>query len=80
MRQFTSDIGYESMHKELVKRGGRDPVSLPKPDMTHKMLLEYGYQLVEEQDNVKRVQLAEQYIAGAELAGESGTSVPEEYD
>ena len=36
--------------------------------------------LVQEQDNVKRVQLAEAYMAGAELAGVGGSSLPESYD
>jgi hypothetical protein len=32
------------------------------------------------QENVKRVQLAEAYLSGAELAGEGGSSLPESYD
>jgi len=34
---------------------------------------------VEEQENVKRVQLADAYLDGAELAGVSGSSLPEAY-
>jgi hypothetical protein len=34
---------------------------------------------VDEQDNVKRVQLADAYMAGAELAGTGGSSLPETY-
>jgi hypothetical protein len=34
---------------------------------------------VDEQDNVKRVQLADAYLAGAELAGTGGSSLPENY-
>ena len=30
------------------------------------------------QENVKRVQLAESYLSGAELAGVGGSSMPEE--
>merc|ERR1719247_3797071 len=41
-------------------------------------LLKYGNLLVEEQENVKRVQLADAYLDGAELAGVGGSSLPEE--
>ena len=34
-------------------------------------------QVVAEQENVKRVQLADAYLGGAELAGAEGTSMPE---
>jgi hypothetical protein len=34
---------------------------------------------VEEQENVKRVQLADEYLSGAALAGASGSSLPEGY-
>ena len=43
------------------------------------ILIKYGKQLVDEQDNVKRVQLADAYLAGAELAGSGGSSMPEAY-
>ena len=36
--------------------------------------------LVEEQENVKRVQLANEYLDGAALAGSSGTSLPEAFN
>jgi hypothetical protein len=32
------------------------------------------------QENVKRVQLADAYLSGAELAGVGGSSLPEGYD
>ena len=38
-----------------------------------------GNLLVEEQENVKRVQLADEYMSGAALAGSSGSSLPEGY-
>ena len=38
-----------------------------------------GNLLVEEQENVKRVQLADEYLSGAALAGASGSSLPEGY-
>ena len=42
------------------------------------LLIQYGRALVDEQENVKRVQLADQYMSGAELAGVSGKSMPDE--
>ena len=45
--------------------------------MTLDTLLEYGNAVVQEQENVKRVQLADAYLSGAELAGSGGTSMPE---
>ena len=44
------------------------------------LLMKYGMSLVTEQDNVKRVQLAEEYISGAALAGTDGSSIPEGYE
>lgn len=48
--------------------------------MSLDVLIKYGNMLVEEQDNIKRVQLAETYLANADLAGSGGSSLPEEYD
>jgi hypothetical protein len=45
--------------------------------MTIGELMTYGDLLVQEQDNVKRVQLADAYLDGAELAGSGGSSMPE---
>lgn len=71
-------MGIEDLGPALVKPGAKK-VSLPKPDMNQKLLMEYGQKLVQEQDNVKRVQLADSYLSGAALAGESGSSMPEAY-
>ena len=79
VRGYANNIGYENLSKSLVPRGNSKPVTLPKPPMTMDLLMDYGRQLVEEQDNVKRVQLAEEDIAGASLAGEGGSSIPEAY-
>jgi hypothetical protein len=78
VRGFADSVGIDKLSKSLL-RPGQDPVTLPKPDMTQDLLMTYGKQLVAEQDNVKRVQLSEEYIAGASLAGDKGTSLPEEY-
>ena len=46
--------------------------------MTVDALIGYGRLLVDEQENVQRVQLAEAYLSGAELAGIDGSSMPPE--
>lgn len=46
--------------------------------MTLDALMKYGQSLVQEQENVQRVQLAESYLSGAELAGLEGKSIPDE--
>jgi hypothetical protein len=38
------------------------------------ILLQYGKMLEAEQENVKRVQLADSYLDGAVLAGDGGSS------
>jgi hypothetical protein len=48
--------------------------------MSLDVLMMYGQSVVQEQENVKRVQLAEEYMSGAALAGEGGSSLPEGYD
>lgn len=53
-------------------------VEFDKPEMTVDALIGYGRMLVDEQENVQRVQLAESYLSGAELAGIDGTSMPPE--
>lgn len=53
-------------------------VEFDKPNMTVDALIGYGRMLVDEQENVQRVQLAESYLSGAELAGIDGTSMPPE--
>ena len=44
-------------------------VEFEKPEMDLEHLLGYGNLLVDEQENVRRVQLADSYLKGAELAG-----------
>lgn len=64
------------MGKRLVNsREGK--VAFDKPSMTIELLMSFGDMVVAEQENVKRVQLADSYLAGAELAGASGSSMPE---
>lgn len=49
-------------------------VSFAQPKMDLETLLKYGKSLEQEQDNVKRVQLADSYLDGAVLAGKEGSS------
>ena len=53
-------------------------VEFEKPHMSVDVLFKYGRMLVDEQENVRRVQLADSYMSGAELAGASGKSMPDE--
>ena len=47
-------------------------VEFEKPDMNLEQLLAYGNLLVDEQENVRRVQLADSYLKGSELVGSGG--------
>lgn len=68
VREFVVTIGMENIGKRLVNsREGK--VTFEKPEMDLDTLLKYGNLLVDEQENVKRVQLADSYLKGAELAG-----------
>jgi hypothetical protein len=79
VRQFVSEIGHEGLGKRLIN-SKQGTIAFEKPKMGLDILMQYGRALVGEQDNVKRVQLADAYLAGAELAGSDGSSVPENYD
>merc|ERR1711907_450336 len=76
VRDFISETGLDNLSKRLVN-SREGPPKFEKPFMGIETLLEYGNQIVEEQENVKRVQLADAYLDGAELAGVSGSSNPE---
>ncbi|RAL50596.1 hypothetical protein DM860_014538 [Cuscuta australis] len=66
VRRFIQAIGIESVNERLLN--SRDgPPSFEQPKMTLEKLLEYGNMLVHEQENVKRVQLAEKYLREAAL-------------
>lgn len=79
VREFVNQIGHENLNKRLVN-SKEGKVKFEKPSMGLEVLMNYGKALVGEQDNVKRVQLADAYLGGAELAGSTGSSVPEQYD
>lgn len=78
VRSFIEDMGIENLGKRLVN-SVEGAVEFEKPVMSMDVLMKYGKLLVEEQDNVKRVHLAEQYMSGAELAGATGSSLPEAF-
>lgn len=76
VRQFIVEHGVENLGQHLVNR--RDgKVQMEKPLITVETLMSYGTSLVQEQENVKRVQLADSYLKGSELAGMSGSSLPQ---
>lgn len=75
VRDWISKTGIENIGKMLVN--SREAVEFEKPVMQLSTLMKYGNLLVEEQENVKRVQLADEYLSGAALAGSGGTSLPE---
>lgn len=66
VRKFISGIGVENIGKRLVN-SKEAPPAFDKPKMTLSKLLEYGNMLVQEQENVKRVQLANKYLNEAAL-------------
>lgn len=66
VRKFLASIGVENIGKRLVNSLEAPPV-FEQPKMTLEKLLEYGQMLVQEQENVKRVQLADKYLNEAAL-------------
>merc|ERR1719261_2422450 len=78
VRDFVSNTGVENLGSRLVN-SREGPVRFANPNMPLPNLMKYGELIVSEQDNVKRVQLADEYLEGAALAGEAGTSMPEAF-
>ncbi|KAL5807081.1 hypothetical protein ACOSQ4_029814 [Xanthoceras sorbifolium] len=66
VRKWISEIGVESIGKRLVN-SKEGPPTFVQPTITLEKLLEYGSMLVQEQENVKRVQLADKYLSEAAL-------------
>ncbi|KAM7264903.1 hypothetical protein ACFE04_002586 [Oxalis oulophora] len=66
VRKWISGVGVETIGKKLVN-SKEGPPTFEQPKMTIAKLLEYGNMLVQEQDNVKRVQLADKYMSEAAL-------------
>lgn len=66
VRKWISGLGVENVGKRLVN-SKEGPPTFEQPRMTLEKLLEYGSMLVREQENVKRVQLADKYLKEAAL-------------
>lgn len=64
VRKWISKVGVESIGKRVVNSKEGSP-TFEQPNMTLRELLAYGNMLVLEQENVKRVQLAEKYLKEA---------------
>ncbi|CAK9870804.1 unnamed protein product [Sphagnum jensenii] len=76
VRKWVVATGMENLGKKLVN--SKDgPVTFEKPKMTIDKLMEYGYMLVKEQENVKRVQLAETYLKSAALGDANEDAIKE---
>lgn len=74
MRKWVAGVGVEGVGKKLVN-SKEGPPTFEQPKMTIDKLLEYGFMLVQEQENVKRVQLADKYLAEAALGDANDDSI-----
>lgn len=74
VRKWISGVGVDMIGKKLVNSKDGPP-TFEQPKMTLEKLLEYGNMLVQEQDNVKRVQLADKYLAEAALGSANEDSI-----
>ncbi|XXG75269.1 hypothetical protein AAC387_Pa07g3812 [Persea americana] len=61
VRKWIEGVGVQQVGKKLVN-SKEGPPTFEQPAMTLEKLLEYGNMLVEEQENVKRVQLADKSL------------------
>ncbi|KAL6653836.1 hypothetical protein ACP70R_008760 [Stipagrostis hirtigluma subsp. patula] len=66
VRKWVEQTGVENIGKKLVN-SKEGPPTFEQPKMTIEKLLQYGHMLVAEQENVKRVQLADKYLSEAAL-------------
>lgn len=66
VRKWIIDLGVDKVGKRLVN-SREGPPTFEQPKMSLAKLLEYGNMLVQEQENVKRVQLADKYLKEAAL-------------
>ncbi|KAL6128196.1 hypothetical protein ACLB2K_071552 [Fragaria x ananassa] len=74
VRKWISGVGVDSIGKKLVN-SKEGPPTFEQPKMTIEKLLEYGNMLVQEQENVKRVQLADQYLSEAALGDANADAI-----
>lgn len=74
VRKWVSGTGIDNVGEKLLN--SRDgPPTFEQPKMTLEKLLEYGNMLVKEQENVKRVQLAETYLKEAALGDANADAI-----
>ncbi|XP_022944333.1 ribulose bisphosphate carboxylase/oxygenase activase, chloroplastic isoform X6 [Cucurbita moschata] len=66
VRKWAAGVGVESIGKNLVN-SKEGPPTFNQPKMTLEKLLGYGNMLIMEQENVKRVKLADKYLKEAAL-------------
>ncbi|KAF9595628.1 hypothetical protein IFM89_001501 [Coptis chinensis] len=66
VRKWIASVGIETVGKKLVN-SKEGPPTFEQPKMTVEKLFEYGQMLVQEQENVKRVQLADKYLSEVAL-------------
>jgi hypothetical protein len=74
VRDFILQVGYEELGKRLINPKKGEEVVFEPPAMTLEVLLAYGKEIENEQENIKRIQLADAYLDGAVLAGSDGSS------
>merc|ERR1719217_2050734 len=77
VRDFIASEGLENLGKRLVNPAQGQAVTFERPMMSLDVLLEYGRLLTKEQDNVTRVQLANEYLDTAALPGSDTPAVGE---
>ena len=74
VRDFVLEVGYEAIGKRLINPRKGEEVTFDLPQMSLEVLLAYGKANENEQENIKRIQLADAYLDGAVLAGSDGSS------
>ncbi|KAL3357041.1 hypothetical protein AABB24_017625 [Solanum stoloniferum] len=74
VRKWIEKTGIEQVGEKLLN-SIEGPPKFEQPKMTIDKLLEYGYLLVQEQENVKRVQLADKYLKEAALGDANADAI-----
>jgi SpoVK/Ycf46/Vps4 family AAA+-type ATPase len=74
VRNWVNGIGVENIGKNLVNSKAGPP-TFEKPVMTMEKLMSYGFLLLQEQENVKRVQLANTYLSSAALGDANADAI-----
>lgn len=74
VRKWIQKTGLENVGERLLN-SREGPPTFEQPKMTIQKLLEYGNLLVQEQENVKRVQLADKYLKEAALGDANADAI-----